>query len=94
MPKYLSSSHQPDLTKAAIVGTAAAERVVEPFEVIKWQIGTKFKYWHTPGETTAATTARIDPVSVGSTSCAGPVVIGSNCPFDAGRASPRPLASP
>lgn len=40
----LGSSHQPDLTKAAVVGTAATEKIVEPYKVIKWQMGTKFKY--------------------------------------------------
>ncbi|KAK7935585.1 hypothetical protein PG985_001080 [Apiospora marii] len=45
---HLGSSHQPDLTKAAVIGTAAAEKVVEPYKVIKWQMGTKFKHWQTP----------------------------------------------
>ncbi|KAK7967164.1 uncharacterized protein PG986_001441 [Apiospora aurea] len=50
MVNYLVSSHRPDLTKAVIIGTAAAEKIVEPYKVIKWQIGSKYKYWHTLGE--------------------------------------------
>ncbi|KAK8065903.1 hypothetical protein PG997_012650 [Apiospora hydei] len=50
MVNYLVSSHRPDLTRAVVIGTAAAEKIVEPYKVIKWQIGSKYKYWHTLGE--------------------------------------------
>ncbi|KAK8855717.1 hypothetical protein PGQ11_011629 [Apiospora arundinis] len=40
--------HQPNLQIAAVVGTTA-DKVVEPYKVIKWQVGTKFKMCHTFG---------------------------------------------
>ncbi|KAK8046619.1 hypothetical protein PG996_014683 [Apiospora saccharicola] len=45
---FLGSTHQPNLSKAAIVRIAAVEKVVEPYKVLKWQVGTKFKHWHAP----------------------------------------------